>query len=380
MNNDLQMMTSLMTATAIGLIAFTAAMACLAPRLTRRDLYFAVTVPPGFRDSEQGREILRHYRARVLAQSLIASALILVGAMFHWLAALGAGIAWQYAGCFLAYLRARRQVMPGAVRPTTVREASLEPRSVRLPGGWVLQAGPYAVLAAAGFYLWSRWTDIPERFPNHWGLDGLPNGWGTRTLRDIFGFLLVAAVNCLLLTVLSYGLRHWSRPVQLTGTAGRNEARFKNAGLSVMLGIEYLLALSFSWASLAQVRSNVVGPLEVSLMGALSLVFAVAAVAILVRMGQGGARLAERSGEAVGGWPVGSAASAAPVGDGTLDRYWKAGIFYVNPDDPAIFVEKRLGIGYTLNFARVGAWILLLLTLLVPIALTLWLIAGVAHG
>ena len=36
-----------------------------------------------------------------------------------------------------------------------------------------------------------------------------------------------------------------------------------------------------------------------------------------------------------------------------------AGIFYFNPDDPAVWVPKRFGIGYTLNFARPAAWIVL---------------------
>ena len=38
------------------------------------------------------------------------------------------------------------------------------------------------------------------------------------------------------------------------------------------------------------------------------------------------------------------------------DQFWKWGMFYYNPNDPAIFVEKRFGIGITLNFARPQAW------------------------
>jgi len=34
------------------------------------------------------------------------------------------------------------------------------------------------------------------------------------------------------------------------------------------------------------------------------------------------------------------------------DRYWKLGAFYFNPKDPAIFVEKRYGVGWTINFGR----------------------------
>jgi uncharacterized membrane protein len=41
------------------------------------------------------------------------------------------------------------------------------------------------------------------------------------------------------------------------------------------------------------------------------------------------------------------------------DRYWKLGAFYYNPEDPSIFVEKRFGIGWTLNFARAVSWFIL---------------------
>ena len=34
------------------------------------------------------------------------------------------------------------------------------------------------------------------------------------------------------------------------------------------------------------------------------------------------------------------------------DKYWKLGHFYYNPNDPSFFIEKRIGIGWTLNFGR----------------------------
>jgi uncharacterized membrane protein len=59
------------------------------------------------------------------------------------------------------------------------------------------------------------------------------------------------------------------------------------------------------------------------------------------------------------------------TGDGTPDRCWKAGLFYVNPEDPAVFVPKRAGIGYTLNFGRPAGWAALLAILAVPLAIVL---------
>ncbi len=56
-------------------------------------------------------------------------------------------------------------------------------------------------------------------------------------------------------------------------------------------------------------------------------------------------------------------ASLLPVDD---DQYWKWGLFYYNPSDPAIWIEKRFGIGWTLNFANplaVGVFAVLLLVI-----------------
>jgi uncharacterized membrane protein len=34
------------------------------------------------------------------------------------------------------------------------------------------------------------------------------------------------------------------------------------------------------------------------------------------------------------------------------DKYWRGGLFYVNREDPALFVPRRFGIGWTLNFGN----------------------------
>ena len=57
------------------------------------------------------------------------------------------------------------------------------------------------------------------------------------------------------------------------------------------------------------------------------------------------------------------------------DRYWYAGVFYNNPDDPALFVPKRFGLGWTLNFGHPQARLILigmmLLVLLPPLVVAL---------
>jgi uncharacterized membrane protein len=64
---------------------------------------------------------------------------------------------------------------------------------------------------------------------------------------------------------------------------------------------------------------------------------------------------------------------ATGTGDRTEDRFWKAGLVYYNPEDPAIFLEKRFGIGYTMNMARPAAWYILGAVLGLPLLVALLL-------
>src|SRR5437763_956836 len=52
------------------------------------------------------------------------------------------------------------------------------------------------------------------------------------------------------------------------------------------------------------------------------------------------------------------------------DRYWYGGFLYNNPDDPAMFVPKRFGLGWTLNFGHPRAK-LFLITMLALLLLVL---------
>jgi len=71
--------------------------------------------------------------------------------------------------------------------------------------------------------------------------------------------------------------------------------------------------------------------------------------AVAARTGQGGSRL--------NGNVRGLALAAGTDRDD--DRFWKAGLVYVNRDDPALVVGARFGVGWMLNFGKPVAWLLI---------------------
>ena len=69
------------------------------------------------------------------------------------------------------------------------------------------------------------------------------------------------------------------------------------------------------------------------------------------------------------------------------DQYWSGGFLYTNPDDPAMFVPKRFGLGWTLNFGHPRAklflitmLVLLLVLVLVPPLVVALLGGGSVHS
>lgn len=60
------------------------------------------------------------------------------------------------------------------------------------------------------------------------------------------------------------------------------------------------------------------------------------------------------------------------------DAAWK-GSFYCNPNDPALLVPKRFGIGYTLNFGNPWSWAVLAFVLLMVAVPFIFLMASTHH-
>ena len=321
------------------------------PHLTRPDIFFAITVKPSFRKTPEAIDILRKYNVQIFVHTAIAFAVVVACNVLHTEKLYVLAFGWQVAGPMLALKSANGRTRPFAAEPSHEFEVDLSPNIESLPGGLVSFAIPFAILAASAVILYLNWAEIPQTFPVHWDLAGKPTGWVERTPRNVYGFLVMGALTCLTMLVTASVMVR-SRRISVTAEQGRNERKFRRLNLWILLASEYVVAFSFGGMPiLTALRDTTAGPQFT----VLTLAFTGLAIALSIRQGQGGSRLS----------PV--SFSSKPTGDRTPDDCWKWGLFYVNPDDPALFVEKRFGLGYTVNLGNPWSWVLVPAILAVPL-------------
>lgn len=259
--------------------------------------------------------------------------------------------------CLWLWVKTSRHARAFAEPPPPARTVSLEPRAPSLPGGWLFFLGPLIILAIAAWFLQSNWNSIPERFPIHWGLDGKPNGWATRSFEGVYGTLLLGFLTGATMLVMAYAIVFRTRQVSASGPPADRERAFKrNTYLIIMLCL-YMTSIVFAGLAIRPVlasRPDERGS-EFETIILISMAISIAFVVYAIRAGQGGARLAKLT-------------ETIPSGDGTPDECWKlGGQFYYNPSDPAWLVERRVGYGFTFNLANRWSWIFLVVLLAAPL-------------
>lgn len=340
------------------------------PRLNPSAVPFGVRVPPDHARSAAVEEQRHRYRGAML----VAAAVVTVPATALG-AALGtpaASVAGSLLLCALAaalWVRAHRAIARAKAeggwyrqaRQGAVVDTSLRTDPVRFPWGWVVPAlVVIAVSVVAGVVVYPGLPDhiaLPER-----SLGGTVYRTYPTSVWTAFGFVLGQVLLTLTMVATVAGLLRAraeldvARPV--AGAA--RYRRYLVVTARAMLGITALVNLMLLGLS-ALVWSDTRSTAMTLAVAGVPLVGVLAVTAWLVlRVGPAGSRLREDTGE--------EGTGLVPRDD---DRFWRAaGTVYVNADDPAILVPKRVGIGWTVNFGNPRS--------LVVVALVLAVVMGVS--
>ena len=198
---------------------------------------------------------------------------------------------------------------------------------------------PLAALASVWLWLGHWMPLLPERIPSHWNAAGAVNGWMDK--RAFFAFAAYPGLGIwALLFLISAGLR-------------LNPACRAQMGVRALLPMRGMLPTGFmlmagGFAPMAAFQGGKAIGWGVGLL-ALCLILGLVPVLRLARL-------------------------APPIEGATQADYRWGGLIYWNAADSRLLVPKRLGLGWTFNFARPAAWALLAVMLLPGVLIVLLII------
>ena len=314
------------------------------PRVSRPDILFAVTVPEAFAVGA-GRTLVSRYRAIVWGGAAAALAISLLlpapqpgSGRGPWL--MMGVVVGNMIVALAAWLLAHRQARAHAVAPSAVRVASLTARDTSLPGGALVAVGPFAILLATALLVYTFRDEA---------LDGLG------TIKP-FRWLAFGGVYVAMMLTMAVSMARRTRQIAVDGPAAVAEQRYRRVNVLVPVLVGYVVAIQLSAATVATIPAfgdALSGRAGFALLPLMLFNFGV--TFWMFRVGQGGQRA------------VAPAARQEVRGDATPDHAWKlGGLLYFNPRDPAMWVENRVGVGYTLNVGNWRAWLLIIGIMLAP--------------
>jgi uncharacterized membrane protein len=361
-------------------VAFLGALMCVTPVLTRPTVVFGVRIPGDRAGAPVIRRERRAYYWRTAVIGVCCTITVVLIAVYGppWLTRivlvpeLAADLGClQLARKNIAAVKEREGWFEG-LRQTVATDTSWRTDPPRFPARWLLPA--LTVIAATVIVGAVRYPGLPARLPAAWGSDH----HAPKSIITAFAFV----VGQLYVTSLWTGMMliiYRSRPDIESADAAESMRRYRKflaANTRALFTLMALVNLTLLLATLP--RWQVYRPTGIA--SALPLLPFVAGLVIFavvaVRVGQGGSRLPRVSPVPV---PAARLSLVSPVREARLarvgagrnvgpgadpgcsapartdrddDRFWKAGLFYVNRDDPSVMVGNRFGVGWTFNFGN----------------------------
>jgi uncharacterized membrane protein len=343
----------------------------ITPFVTRKTELFGVSLP----SAEINRPELSAFRRSYFLVTILAGAVLIALTIVLFLIAQNemTQIKWflimlfvYIAVAFLIYLKFHAKMKAfkaaqqwnefgsseNAEKPILIIDTVPPKREVLHPA-WLL------LFAAVGIgtliYLWYLWPSLPDRIPVHMDAAGNIDGWvdkgASGLVTMLFGQWILIGVFILVYIMIPFTKRQIDAAKPFESREQGRRFRYTMSACMVFCGAAMAAITGFLPLAMAQEKSGTMLTLL-----PLILIFAVIAVLFVVifSTGQGGSKLKVQEDQ------KDISLSGKRLENTDDDRFWKLGQFYFNPDDPTIFVEKRFGIGWTMNFGHPISWISLL--------------------
>lgn len=341
------------------------------PKLTRKDIVFSIRVPIEVLNDPRIKEVIDNYRKKLLRATVPIALVIslMVNGDTRPIAYI-IGI-FSVTGLSIFYfLKSREQIKELKEKEQWTfkkRQVTIAETQKREEKNFLtLVAFIFGGLMVLGnaIYVKVNYLNFPSEIPYHWNIQGV----GTQSIpkTPLSAFLLPGIqLFIFIIMFVAYKSIKLSK-VQLDvedpkQSKIRNDI-FKKRWTGAVISIMFLLLSLFSLYNFDTGGAINISPESYNFISILIIVLVfLIAVITAITTGQGGSRLKDKTVETI------------QEMNRDDDRFWKFGMIYYNKNDPSIFIEKRFGVGFTMNFANpiaiallVGLFVLIGIFALLP--------------
>lgn len=236
---------------------------------------------------------------------------------------------------------------------------SREKRKYSMPSSWWFLL-PLIIIAINLIINFNYYPSLPDRVATHWDINGHVNGWQNKSALIIYEMPLF---QLFMTTVLFFSYKGIGWAKQEISSINPEESKERNRIFRRAWSIYFILStiginLIFTLGDLEIMQvTHMDSKLSMALILAFAGAMIISSLVLSIKVGQGGSRLKLNKGE-----------SQKAIFHRDDDKYWLlANSIYYNPEDPSLFVEKRFGIGWTINAGTAAGKAIYVFTVLLVI-------------
>lgn len=240
-----------------------------------------------------------------------------------------------------------------------VVDTSFRSEKITYSNGWFLI--PVVIIIMTVIVSFVLYDKIPYEVPTHTNITGKVT-YNEKSP----GILLFLPLNQLfvigIMVALNYFFIHAKQQVSAKNpkVSKQQNIIFRRRWSLFTIISSILLTVMFTFMQMTMIFQQLLTYQDIVLLIVIAIIL-IGAIAISITTGQGGSRVKIDNKQ------------ESHLNQLDDDRFWKLGQFYVNKNDPSFLVEKRFGIGWTVNIAHPIVWIVFIILIVLPL-LTLFLI------
>jgi uncharacterized membrane protein len=328
------------------------------PYWTRRTESFGVSIPEDIYKTEELRGMRKQYVLLTATLSIIVTIIFLLSGSSFAVdeqkgSILFSGVVLGYiALSFLIYLvfhrkmKILKQNRNWSADKSQLVVVDTEFREQRLTYSNLWFVLSFIIVLVTVFITFQNYHAMPDQIPTKYNFDGEVSNWVDKSYRSV---LMMPIMQVYLTFLFIFINTMIAKAKQQVSAENPEESMVRNvvfrrrwSAYIIITGISVVLLFGF-------IQLSTIYPIDTQLMTFIPLIFTIGlvlgSIVLSITTGQGGSRVKTTS----------TSVNGAVI-DRDDDRYWKLGIFYFNPNDPSLFLEKRFGVGWTINFARPLVW------------------------